>query len=179
MQDDKHFHFRIRVGEIEIEASGPEEYVNGIRAYAEQLVSTSFARLKTMGAMSPPRESPSVPSEPVRPTVPPGQPLGKDESLVEFLERLPNKTHQEKILAFGYFLEKNRDTVSFGVKEINDCYDEVKDAKSNTAQYFALLVKSGLIMRAKVQPTGGPTQYVLTRKGERAIEEALLPRQET
>ena len=36
--DDK-FHFRICVGDIEVEGSGPEEYVKDVRAYAEQLVS--------------------------------------------------------------------------------------------------------------------------------------------
>lgn len=179
MQEEKQFHFRIRVGEIEIEASGPEEYVKGVRTYAEQLVSTSLARIKTMGAITPSREPPSVASETVKPSVPLSHPLGKDESLVEFVERLPSRTHQDKILAFGYFLEKNRDAASFGVKEINDCYDEVKEAKSNTAQYFTLLIKSGLIMKGKVQPPGGPTQYVLTRKGEKAIQEALGTHQES
>lgn len=171
MDNESKFHFRIRVGDIEVEASGSEEYVKEIKEYAEQLLSTSLARMKTMGALTPTRESSPIASDYSKPLE--SQPLGKDESLAEFLERLPNKTHQEKILAFGYFLEKNRAATSFGAKEINDCYDEVREAKSNTAQYLTLLVKSGLIMTAKNQVAGGANQYVLTRKGEKNIGESL------
>ena len=78
-------------------------------------------------------------------------------------------------MAFAYFLEKNREIESFGVKEINDIYGEVKEAASNTAQYFTYLVKSGLIMKAKNQPDIGAAQYVLTRKGEATIKNALAP----
>ena len=171
MDNESKYHFRIRVGDIEVEASGPEGYVKEIREYAEQLLSTSLARMKTMGALTPSKETSSVISD--SPKTSQNQPLGKDESLVEFLERLPNKTHQEKILAFGYFLEKNRAVASFGAKEINDCYDEIREAKSNTAQYLPLLVKSGLIMPAKNPTTGSANQYVLTRKGEKNIEDSL------
>jgi hypothetical protein len=170
MDNDQNYHFRVRVGDIEVEASGPEAYIKEIREYADQLLSTSLARMKTMGAVTPIRETTSSATENVRASH--SQPLDKDESLVEFLERLPNKTHQEKILAFGYFLEKNRATTSFGAKEINECYDEVREAKSNTAQYLTLLVKSGLIMSSK-NAASGANQYVLTRKGERTIEESL------
>jgi len=171
MMTEGRFHFRIRVGDIEVEATGPEEYVKDVRNYAEQLVSSSLTRIRTMGAVATPVSTVSEPS--TQPTIATGQPLGKDESVVEFLERVPNRTHQDKILAFAYFLEKNRQTASFGVKEINDVYNEVREAASNTAQYFILLVKSGLIMRAKKQPSGGPAQYVLTRKGEATIKNAL------
>lgn len=97
----------------------------------------------------------------------------KEESIAEFLERVPNKTHQDKIVAFAYFLEKFRNMESFGIKEINDCYDEVKEVKTNTAVYINLLLKSGLIMKAKNQPPSGAAQYVLTRKGESLIKEKI------
>ena len=172
MDNESKFHFRIRVGDIEVEASGSEEYVKEIREYAEQLLSTSLTRTKTMGALTPIKDTTSVLVEGNnKPTD--TQPLGEDESLAEFLERLPNKTHQEKILAFGYFLEKNRNIPNFGAKEINECYDEVREAKSNTAQYLTLLVKSALIMPAKSPSGGNANQYVLTRKGKKNIEEAL------
>jgi hypothetical protein len=176
MDNESKYHFRIRVGDIEVEASGPEEYVKEIKDYAEQLLSTSLARMKTMGAVTPVKDTTSVVYESNK--VAGNQPLGKDESIVEFLERLPNKTHQEKILAFGYFLERNRSFPSFGAKEINECYDEVREAKSNTAQYLTLLVKSGLIMSAKTSTSGGANQYVLTRKGEKSIEESLASNQQ-
>ncbi|MDO9300124.1 MAG: hypothetical protein Q7T89_02025 [Anaerolineales bacterium] len=171
MDNESKYHFRIRVGDIEVEASGPEGYVKEIREYADQLLSTSLASMKTMGALTPTKDTSLVVSDSTKTSQ--NQPLSKDESLVEFLERLPNKTHQEKILAFGYFLEKNRSIASFGAKEINDCYDQVREAKSNTAQYLTLLVKSGLIMSAKNQTTGNANQYVLTRKGEKNIDDSL------
>src|SRR5262244_1635529 len=157
MPTEEQFHFRIRVGDIEVEASGPETYIKEVRDYAEQLVSSSLTRMRTMGAISPPQrdlESTSITEVSKSSEISTSQPLGKDESVAEFLERLPNRTHQDKILAFGYFLETNRNAASFGIKEINDCYDAVKEAKSNTAQYFTLLLKSGLMMKAKNQPPG-------------------------
>jgi hypothetical protein len=182
MEKEPLFHFRIRVGEIEIEASGPEPYVKEVQSYAEQLVSSSLTRMRTMGAISPSQREPESGSgNEVPKTLDPStsEILGKDESIAEFLEHLPSKTHQDKILAFGYFLEKNRSTDSFSVKEINDCYDEVKEAKSNTAQYFTILVKSGLIMKAKNQPPGSATQYVLTRKGEATMRDAMRSKSES
>jgi predicted transcriptional regulator len=46
----------------------------------------------------------------------------------------------------------------------------MKEAKSNTAQYFALLVKSGLIMKSRNTGSGGSSQYTLTRKGESSLK---------
>jgi hypothetical protein len=175
METEQEYYFRLRVGEIEVEAAGPEEYVKDVRSYAEQFVAASLTRTKTMGALSPQRETSAQAFTELsgESSLPISKTFDKDESIAEFLERLPSKTHQDKILAFGYFLEKNRGAKSFGVKEINDCYEEVREAKSNTAQYFTLLVKSGLMMKGKSQTAGGPTQYVLTRKGEAAIKGLL------
>src|SRR5262249_54817941 len=177
MEEKKQMHFRIRVGEIEVEASGPDEYIKDVREYADKLVSSSLTRMRTLGAVAPQRDTvlaEQMSSEVESLTLPSTQgELDKDESVAEFLERVPNRTHQDKILAFGYFLETNRNMDSFGIREINECYDEVKEAKSNTAQYFALLTKSGLIMRKKAGEGGGPTRYVLTRKGETTIRNGL------
>lgn len=179
MENDQKLHFRVRVGDVEIEASGPEEYIKEIRAYAEQIVLSSLSRMKTFGAISPKKDSSSFSGteNALSSNIRFGQPLEKDESIAEFLERVPNKTHQDKIIAFAYYLEKNREIKTFGIKEINDCYDEIKEAKSNTAVYLNLLVKSGLIMKAKGQTPGGPAQYVLTRKGEKTINNAMASRE--
>lgn len=164
----ENFHFRLKFGEIEIEASGSENYVREIKAYSDDLIKEVSLKSKTIGAV--PVISRSQPNESEKVYVAVSEKTVKEESIVEFLEQLPNKTHQDKILAFGYYLEKNRRLDSFGVKEINDCYEEVKEAKSNTAQYLALLVKSGLIMKAKNVGPGGSSQYTLTRKGESVIQ---------
>jgi hypothetical protein len=166
----ENFHYRIKFGDIEVEASGSEEFVKEIRAFSEELLSSSLLKLRTLGAVTP-TSTTKIESEDSSPKE--VRPLGndeslKDESLPEFLERLPSRTHQEKILAFGYYLEKVKSMASFGVKEINDCYDMVKEAKSNSAQYMVLLIKSGLIMK-KGAGAGGASQYVLTRKGENII----------
>ena len=174
MEQESTLRFRLRVGDVEVEAEGPEEFVKSVREYAERLVSDSLTRTKTWGAISSPRESSSSSTEPQPPvSIHAGQDLAKEESLVEFLERLPSKTHQDKILAFAYFIEKNRGIQSFGTKEINDCYSEAKESRTNTGVYFSILTKSGLIMPSKNQPTGGATQYTLTRKGEKTIKDAL------
>lgn len=167
------FHYRIKFGDIEVEGSGSEEFVKEIKAYADELIKISTLKLKTIGAISP-TTSPKVDTldTPKENRISITEENIKEESLAEFLEKLPSRTHQEKILAFGFYLEKNRNMPTFGVKEINDCYDEVKEAKSNTAQYMALLIKSGLIMKAKNSGSGGSSQYTLTRKGENAIKNA-------
>lgn len=168
------FHYRIKIGEIEVEASGSEAFVREMKAFSDELMKNSPTNLRTMGAISPPGSSRIETTEAHKETrqKATGESI-KEESLAEFLEQLPNRTHQDKILAFGYYLEKNRNMSNFGVKEINDCYDEVKESKSNSAQYMALLVKSGLIMKAKGSGSGGSTQYTLTRKGENAIKNSL------
>lgn len=165
------FHYRIKFGDIEVEATGSEEFVKEIKTFSEELLSNSLLKLKTLGAVTPTSSSRPENQESARESRPltNDQSL-KEESLAEFLERLPSRTHQDKILAFGYYLEKVRSMPSFGVKEINDCYDEVKEAKSNSAQYMVLLIKSGLIMKAKNTGQGGASQYVLTRKGESTIK---------
>lgn len=168
----ENFHYRIKFGDIEVEATGSEEFVKEIKTFSEELLSNSLLKLRTLGAVTPTMttrvESQDSQNKESRPLT--DDSSLKEESLAEFLERLPNKTHQDKILAFGYYLEKVRSMASFGVKEINDCYDEVKEAKSNSAQYMVLLIKSGLIMKAKNTGQGGASQYVLTRKGEQTIK---------
>ncbi len=169
--DNNYFHFKVRVGEIEVEAKGTEEYVREIKEYADQLISNSLSRLKTLGAVNPQREVVTPTNlEVSKHSIPAEINNQKEESLVEYLERLPNKTHQEKIIAFAYYLENTQNLESFGIKEINDCYDQVKEVKTNTAVYLNLLLKSGFIMKAKNQPTSGAAQYVLTRKGEASIK---------
>lgn len=170
----ENFHFKIKFGDIEVEASGSEQYVKDIKTFSEELLSNSLVNLKTLGAVissSNIKIDSSEQSKDVRPLE--NETSLKEESIAEFLERLPSNTHQEKILAFGYYLEKVRSLQNFGVKEINDCYDEVRETKTNTAQYMALLTKSGLIMKAKVTGTGGSSQYLLTRKGEAAIKSQI------
>lgn len=165
------FHYRIKFGDIEVEATGSEEFVKEIKTFSEELLSNSLLKLKTLGAVTPTSSSRTESQEPTKESKPLTDDHSlKEESLAEFLERLPSRTHQDKILAFGYYLEKVRSMASFGVKEINDCYDEVKEAKSNSAQYMVLLIKSGLIMKAKNTGQGGASQYVLTRKGEHTIK---------
>jgi len=174
LMEKSSFYFRVRISEIEIEAEGTEEYVREIKEYADQLISNSLSRIKTLGAVNPNREIPVQPkTEKVEQKEPSHKETQKEESLVEFLDRLPNKTHQDKIIAFAYYLEQYHKHESFGVKEINDCYDEVKEVKTNTAVYINLLLKSGLIMKAKNQPPSGAAQYVLTRKGESLIKEKI------
>lgn len=175
MESNMSFHFKIRVGEIEVEANGTEEYVKEIKEYADQLISNSLSRLKTLGAVSPQRETSTYQTSdtPKQSFSSIGTESDKEESIAEFLEKVPNKTHQDKIIAFAYFLEKYRNLESFGIKEINDCYEEVKEVKTNTAVYINLLVKSGLFMKAKNQPSTGAAQYVLTRKAESTIKEKI------
>jgi hypothetical protein len=186
MESSEKQQFRVRFGELEVEASGSEAFVTEMRAYADQLLSVVLPQPQIveepqMDTPTAPEESPQPPQpQPsVQPPPQPPQPQphdhqdGKEESLVEFLGRVPNSAHLDKILAFGFFLEHRRSMAGFGIKEINDCYDEIREAKGNTAQCLLQLMKSGLLMKAKDQGAGGVTKCVLTRMGVNKIRSAL------
>ena len=104
---------------------------------------------------------------------------GKSLSIGEFIRQTGLKKHTDKVLAFGYYLEKFAGATAFSAADINSCYYDAKMESSNTSQMIIHNIKSGRMMVAK-KPKGGKGRkvYLLTRTGEELIEEKLAEKQD-
>lgn len=89
---------------------------------------------------------------------------GKSSSPREFIDRYGVKRHVDIVLAFGYFLERDRGLKSFTGADINACYYEAKVEPSNTSQMIINNIKKGFVMQSN--KSGSKKTYTLTRTGE-------------
>lgn len=98
----------------------------------------------------------------------------KAVSVREFIQKAEVKRHTDKVMAFGYYLEKYSDLKEFTPADINNCYYEAKMETSNTSQIIIQNIKRGYMMEAK-QPKsakgakGARKKYTLTHSGEEFI----------
>jgi hypothetical protein len=95
---------------------------------------------------------------------------GKSVSIREFVQQLGLKKHTDITLAFGYYLERQADTVEFTPADINNCYYEAKIESSNTSQMIIQNIRRGFMMLSKSKGDQGRKRYTLTRSGEQYIE---------
>jgi len=94
----------------------------------------------------------------------------KDMSLAEFLNSKQTKGHDDKILVFGYYLEKFADESSFNVKDIEKCYQEVAlPPTKNIPTYTTILIKKGYIMSVP-EKKDNKKAWQLTQSGEKYVE---------
>ena len=103
----------------------------------------------------------------------PGVAAKKTVSVREFIQRLGLKRHTDRVLAFGYYLEKHAGKADFTPADITNCYYEAKMETSNTSQSIIYNIKTGRIMEAKAGKKGARKRYVLTQTGEAFIEKKL------
>lgn len=96
----------------------------------------------------------------------------KSVSVREFIQRLGLKRHTDRVLAFGYYLEKHLGKAEFSPADINNCYYEAKMETSNTSQAIIQNIKAGRMMEAKAKK-GARKGYLLTQIGEEFIEKKL------
>jgi predicted transcriptional regulator len=83
----------------------------------------------------------------------------------EFILQFGLKKHTDRVLAFGFFLEKNMGQESFTPADINSLYYDSKMEASNTSQMLIQNIKRGFVMEAK--STGSAKKrYTLTNSGE-------------
>lgn len=94
---------------------------------------------------------------------------GKTISVREFILKTGIKRHTDKVLAFGFFLEKYSDLKEFTPGDINNCYYEAKMETSNTSQLIILNIRRGHMMPAK-GAKGARKKYTLTHSGEDFIQ---------
>jgi hypothetical protein len=152
---------RVRVGESEIEVTGPSDFV-------EKKIAEFLEKQK---------EAPVLPSAgyakgTVRTTTEAAQKIGKEMSVAQFFKKISSKTDIDRVLAAGYFLEKFKNQDSFTASEISET---VRGAKipppSNTNDSINKNIKKGYMM-----PSGdkeGKRAFVLTSDGEDTIAELL------
>ena len=96
----------------------------------------------------------------------------KETSLAEFLDKINPTKHTDKVLVFGFYLEKIKGMKSFTPADISKCYYDVRGEESNTSQMIIQNIKKGFVMAAKDQE-GTKQYYVLTRKGEQYVRDGL------
>jgi hypothetical protein len=118
---------------------------------------------------------PTTPEAPSQPTAPSesAEVSTKSLSVGEFLRRTGFKKHTERVLAFGYYLEKHAGMSDFTPADINACYYDAKMDSSNTSQMIIHNIRRGRMMEAKSTEAKGRKKYTLTNDGLEAVESAL------
>jgi hypothetical protein len=152
---------RVRIGESEIEVTGPSKFVEKkIAEFLEKQkqAPVSASASSTKGIM------PSTPGT--------AKTLAKEMSVAQFFKKISPKTDIDRVLAAGFFLEKFKNQDGFTASEISDT---VRGAKipppSNTNDSINKNIKKGYMM-----PSGdkeGKMAFVLTSDGEETIVELL------
>jgi len=154
------YSIKYKKGDLEIE-------VQGDKAFVEE----KFKELLELKSVTVSKETVSPPS-----TKPQGE-TGKRMSLAEFLKTKNPKGHDDKILVFGYFIEKIEGASSFNVDDIKKCYRDAKiPPTKNIPTYTTLLTKKGYVMDAE-DKKDSKKAWVLTKSGEEYVE-ALTPESE-
>ena len=98
--------------------------------------------------------------------------VGPKMTLVELFEKVKPKKHVDKVIVFGYYLEKIKGMDSFTPADIGKCYYDLRTDESNTSQMIVLNIRKGYMMSAKGS-RGGKQHYVITRKAEQYILNGL------
>ncbi|MDP3012902.1 MAG: nucleotidyl transferase AbiEii/AbiGii toxin family protein, partial [Candidatus Subteraquimicrobiales bacterium] len=151
---ESHYSIRYKRGDLEIEVQGDKAFVEG-----------KFKELLDMKPEIVQKET-YVP--------PPEQSLsegGKKISLAEFLGTKNPKSHGDKILTFGYFLEKNRGYSAFNLNDIEACYKEARLPKTkNFSTYITQLIRDGYLVDAE-EKKDNKKAWELTAGGLKYVEE--------
>jgi len=152
---------RVRVGESEMEVTGPSDFVE--KKIAEFLEKQKEAPVLPFAGST---------KVPIRTTTEAAQKIGKEMSVAQFFKRISSKTDIDRVLAAGYFLEKFKNQDSFTASEISETVREAKiSPPSNTNDSINKNIKKGNMM-----PSGdkeGKRAFVLTSDGEETVAELL------
>jgi predicted nucleotidyltransferase component of viral defense system len=95
-------------------------------------------------------------------------------SLAEFLKSKNPKSHGDKILVFGYYLEKVMGESSFNMDDIEKCYIQARISKTkNFPQYIAQLIRDGSLMEAE-EKKDNKKAWILTDSGLKYVENLAI-----
>ncbi|MEI9475541.1 MAG: hypothetical protein WCO26_03065 [Deltaproteobacteria bacterium] len=152
---------RVRIGESEIEVTGPS-------AFVEKKIAEFVERQKPGSISSSPIRKKDMTSSGTEAA----QTFGKGMSVAQFFKKLSLKTDLDRVLAAGYFLEKFKNQDSFTASEVKDTIRGAKISPPiNPSESISRNIKKGYIM-----PSGdkeGKMAFVLTSDGEETITELL------
>lgn len=95
---------------------------------------------------------------------------GKEISLGEFLKSKTLKTHSDKMLVFGYFLEKIKGYTSFNLNDIELCYRDARLQRTkNFGPYIAYLIRDNYLIDGEKKD--GKKAWQLTKTGYKYVED--------
>lgn len=148
---ESHYVMRYKKGDFEIEVHGDKEFVE---QKFKELLELKMATKEEIAPI----------------TKPIGE--GKKSALTEFLvSKGADITHGDRILIFGYYLDKFENQQIFNIKDISDCYRKTRTQPTkNFSQYIAGLVRQGYLMDAP-QKKDGNKAWQLTTKGMEYVED--------
>jgi len=146
---------RVRVGDKEIEITGPNDYVERkvteFLNQAPSATSTSHAVPKTKGL---------------------GTPLPKGTSPAQFFKTANPKTDNDRVLVATYFLEKYRNAQNATAAEIRGLISEARRTPpTNTNDAVNQNIRKGFLMTAGDREN--KMTVVLTSDGESEVEEMV------
>ncbi len=146
---------RVRVGDAEIEVTGPPDFVKTeIRDFLERAPSKSASAVG-QSVFTPPADQKLKPKSPA-----------------QFFKALNLRTDVDRTLVGAYFLEKHRDMQNFSAAEIRAVIKEAKvPPPRNANDAVNQNIRKGLIMTAGDREN--KMVFVLTSDGEAAVEQIV------
>ena len=149
---------RVRVGEAELEVTGPQRFV-------ENKIAEFLKEHRDLSAKSPAKQH--VKGDPS-----PLPQVKKRTSIAQFFRSISPKSAVDKALAVGYYLEKVDELESFTAAEIRDKIKQAKEPPpKNPSDVVNQNIKKGHMMAAGDK--GGKMAFVLTTDGERQVEKMI------
>jgi predicted nucleotidyltransferase component of viral defense system len=152
---ESNYVLRYKKGDIEIEVQGDKTFVE-----------EKFKELLNLGARSTPELVVTADKNEAKREAKPGEEI----SLVEFFNQKKPKSHGDKLLVFGYYLEKIRGYEAFNIDDIEKCYQDARVPKTkNFSQYITWLIRKGYLMDHE-QKKDDKKAWVLTKDGQEYVE---------
>jgi predicted metal-dependent hydrolase len=146
---------RVRVGDSEIEVTGP-------KAYVEKKID---AFLK-----APPSAIQQHPAHVTSQAVSTAEPTGKKISPAQFFKKCNPKTDVDRVLVAGSYLEQIRDARDFTAAEVRDIIKEAKwPPPINVNDAINRNIKKGFLMSAGDREN--KRAFVLTSDGEELVKD--------
>jgi hypothetical protein len=146
---------RIRVGDDELEVSGPSDFVEKkIAEFVQQ--QKQLVQPARTGATGDPASSEGTAT------------TGKKMALAQFFRKLGLRTEVDRVLAAGYYLETSGGAESFTAAEVGEAIRKAKNPPpKNPNDSINQNIKKGLMMSAGDKE--GKMAFVLTTDGEERI----------
>lgn len=159
---DKMITMRVRIGEAELEITGPSDFV-------EAKIDEFLEKIRSMGA------PPSAQKSPVAQNAGSvDKQMPKSTSIAQLMKRITPKTDVDRVLIAGYYLEHYNDAEKFNGADIKATLKSAKvPPPKNTSDVINKNIKKGYLMPAGDKD--GKMGYVLTSDGEQAIEDSMKP----